>query len=142
VARRLKASSDDDGGSIVLDSEGLFKASRNRRLMIRLHVAKQRDADIVVSAATLAEVLSGHQRDAAVYRVLSKFTVVPVTRKVGTEAGRLRGAAGFAGGAQAIDAIVVATARDRKPPVRIMTSDVGDLTKLVDGHPGVKVVLV
>ncbi|MFL6075759.1 MAG: type II toxin-antitoxin system VapC family toxin [Mycobacteriales bacterium] len=129
-------------GTIVLDSQGLSKASRNRSLKLWLDEARTRNADIVVSAATLAEVLSGHPRDAAVFRVLSRFVVVPVSRKLGTEAGRLRGAAGFVGGAQAIDAIVAATARNQEPPVWIMTSDVGDLSKLLADHPEVKVVLV
>lgn len=141
MARRLKKA-DSGGGTIVLDSEGLSKASWSRNLKLWLDEAAVRDARVVVSAATLAEVLSGHPRDAAVHRVLSEFVVVPVSEELGAEAGRLRGAAGFAGGAQAIDAIVAATARNREPPVRVMTSDVGDLSKLLADHPGVKVVLV
>jgi predicted nucleic acid-binding protein len=142
MARRVKPVRLDLDGTIVLDSEGLFKASTSRDLMVLLNGARQRRADIVVSAAVLAEVLSGHPRDAAVHRVLSKFAVIPVDERLGAEAGRLRGAAGFVGGAQAIDAIVAATASDLEPPVVVMTSDVGDLTKLLADHPTVKVVLV
>jgi predicted nucleic acid-binding protein len=130
------------GGTIVLDSQGLFKAATSRDLMRRLAAAEKRRALIVVSAAVLAEVLSGHPRDAAVHRVLSRFVVVPVNEELGVQAGRLRGAAGFTGGAQAIDAIVAATACHLEPPVVVMTSDVGDLTKLTADHPEVKVVLV
>lgn len=142
MARRVKPASPDLDGTIVLDSEGLYEASVNRGLLLRLTAGRQRRADIVVSAAVLAEVLSGHPRDATVHRVLSRFAVVPVSERLGAEAGRLRGAAGFAGGAQAIDAIVAATASDLEPPVMVMTSDVGDLSKLLADHPTVKVVLV
>jgi predicted nucleic acid-binding protein len=142
MARRVKPASLALDGTIVLDSEGLFKANINRSLLLRLTAGRRRRADIVVSAAVLAEVLSGHPRDAAVHRVLSRFAVVPVDERLGAEAGRLRGAAGLAGGAQAIDAIVAATAHAVKPPVVVMTSDVGDLSKLLADHPAVKVVLV
>jgi predicted nucleic acid-binding protein len=142
MARRVKPVRLGLNGTIVLDSEGLFKASVDRSLLLRLTAGRQRRADIVVSAAVLAEVLSGHPRDAAVHRVLSRFAVIPVDERLGAEAGRLRGAAGFVGGAQAIDAIVAATASDLEPPVVVMTSDVGDLGKLLADHPEVKVVLV
>jgi predicted nucleic acid-binding protein len=142
VARRVSPARRAPGGTIVLDSQGLFKAATSRDLMRRLAAAEKRRALIVVSAAVLAEVLSGHPRDAAVHRVLSRFAVVPVSEQLGIQAGRLRGAAGFAGGAQAIDAIVAATAGILVPPVVVMTSDVGDLSKLLADHPAVKVVLV
>jgi predicted nucleic acid-binding protein len=81
---------------------------------------------------TLAEVLRGAPRDAAVHRVLSRITVVPVSRELGRRAGELLGATGLLGNRCAIDAIVAATALERERPIVLLTSDPDDLSRLVE----------
>lgn len=48
-------------------------------------------ARVAVSAITLTEVLRGSPRDAAVHRVLSRITVVPVTAQIARRAGGMLG---------------------------------------------------
>ena len=49
------------------------------RARAHLEIAIARRARVVASAMTLTEVLRGGPRDAAVHRVLSRITVVPVS---------------------------------------------------------------
>lgn len=129
------------GGTLVLDSEGLSKASSHRSVLAHLEQAWRRRARVVVSAAVLPEVLRGHPRDAATHRILAKITVVPVTDELGRAAGRLIGASGLGRG-HAVDAMVVATALASERPTLILTSDPDDLTALVDATPGVAIAVV
>ena len=84
---------------------------------------------------TLTEVLRGGPRDAAVHRVLSRITVVPVSPALGRHAGELLGASGLPGKRCSVDAVVAATALERERPVVVLTSDPDDLTRLVE-EPG------
>jgi predicted nucleic acid-binding protein len=95
-------------------------------------VALARHAEVVVSAVTLAEVLRGGSRDAAVHRVLARSTVVPVSRDLGRRAGELLGSVGLSGHRQAIDAVVAATALSLPRPVVLLTSDPDDMSRLVE----------
>jgi predicted nucleic acid-binding protein len=120
-------------GTLVLDSEGLSKlAAGDARARAHLETAIARRARVVASAMTLTEVLRGGPRDAAVHRVLSRITVVPVSRELGHHAGELLGATGLQGSRCAIDAIVAATALERERPVVLLTSDPDDLSRLVE----------
>lgn len=124
------------GGTLVLDSEGLSKlAAGEERTRASLETARERGARVVVSAITLAEVLRGSPRDAAVHRVLSRITVVPVSREIGRRAGELLGTTGLSGHRCAIDAVVAATALETARPTLLLTSDPDDLSKLVE-EPG------
>lgn len=124
------------GGTLVLDSEGLSKlATGDPRARAYLETARVRGARVVVSAVTLAEVVRGGARDAAVHRVLSRIVVLPVTPELGRAAGELLGATGLSGHRCAIDAMVAATALGLARPVVLMTSDPDDLNRLVD-EPG------
>ena len=124
------------GGTLVLDSEGLSKlAAGDPRARAYLETARARRAKVVVSAATLAEVLRGGARDASVHRVLSRVVVTPVTPELGRAAGELLGATGLSGHRCAIDAMVAATALSLARPVVLLTSDPDDLNRLVD-EPG------
>jgi predicted nucleic acid-binding protein len=106
------------GGTLVLDSEGLSKlAAGDARARAYLDTALARRARVAVSAITLTEVLRGGPRDAAVHRVLSRITVVPVSPEIGRRAGELLGATGLSGHRCAIDAVVAATALDLERPV-------------------------
>ncbi|MCU7730006.1 PIN domain-containing protein [Actinoplanes sp. KI2] len=121
------------GGSLVLDSEGLVKlAAGDQRARAYLLSAVERGARVVVSAATLTEVLRGGPRDAPVHRVLSRITVLPVSAELGRRAGELLGATGLSGHRYAIDAMVAATARELARPVVLLTSDPDDLGRLVE----------
>lgn len=123
-------------GTLVLDSEGLSKlATGDSRARAHLEIAIARRARVVASAMTLTEVLRGVPRDAAVHRVLSRITVVPVSPRLGRHAGELLGVTGLPGNRCAVDAVVAATALERERPVVLLTSDPDDLGRLVE-EPG------
>jgi len=124
------------GGTLVLDSEGLVKlAVGDSRARAHLETAIARRARVVASAMTLTEVLRGGPRDTAVHRVLSQITLVPVSPELGRRAGELLGATGLPGKRCSVDAVVAATALERERPVVLLTSDPGDLSRLVE-EPG------
>ena len=121
------------GGTLVLDSEGLSRlAAGDSRARAHLEIAIARRARVVASAMTLTEVLRGGPRDAAVHRVLSRITVVPVSPGLGRRAGELLGATGLPGNRCAVDAVVAATALEQERPVVLLTSDPDDLSRLVE----------
>jgi predicted nucleic acid-binding protein len=121
------------GGTLILDGEGLSKlAAGDARTRGYLDTARARGARVAVSAVTLTEVLRGGPRDAAVYRVLSRITVVPVSPQIARRAGELLGATGLQGHRCAIDAIVAATALELERPAVLLTSDPDDLNRLVE----------
>ncbi len=121
------------GGTLVLDAEGLSKlAAGDARIRGYLGSARARGARVAVSAITLTEALGGGRRDAALYRVLSRITVVPVTAEIAHRAGEMLGTAGLSGHRCAIDAVVAATALEMERPVVLLTSDPDDLNKLVE----------
>jgi predicted nucleic acid-binding protein len=124
------------GGTLVLDSEGLSKlAAGDSHARAHLETAVARRARVAVSAITLTEVLRGGPRDAAVHRVLSRITVVPVSPEVARRAGELLGATGLPGRRCAIDAVVAATALGLERPLALLTSDPDDMSRLVE-EPG------
>jgi len=121
------------GGTVVLDSEGLSKlAAGDGRARGYLDIARARRAQVAVSAITLTETLRGGPRDAAVHRVLSRITVVPVTAQIARQAGELLGAIGLSGHRCAIDAVVAATALGMERPIQLLTSDPDDMNRLVE----------
>jgi predicted nucleic acid-binding protein len=129
VARQRVAA----GGTVVLDSEGLSKlAAGDDRVRAYLDSARARRARVAASAITLTETLRGGSRDAAVHRVLSRITVVPVTAHIARRAGELLGATGLSGHRCAIDAVVAATALELERPIVLLTSDPDDMNRLVE----------
>ena len=121
------------GGTLVLDSEGLCKlAAGDARAHGYLDRTRARSARVAVSALTLTEVLGGGPRDAAVHRVLSRITVVPVTPEIARRAGELLGATGLSGHRCTIDAVVAATALELERPVVLLTSDPDGMNRLVE----------
>ena len=121
------------GGTLVLDSEGLSKlAIDDTGARAHLATALTRRTRLAVSAITLTEVLRGGPRDAAVHRVLSRITVVPLSPEIARRAGELLGATGRSGHRCAIDAVVAATALELERPVVLLTSDLDDLSRLVE----------
>lgn len=128
--------------SLVLDAEGVSKLATEDPLVVpHILEARKREAPVVASAATLAEVLRGSPRDAGVHRVLKKVDIVPLTRDLGRSAGELLGASGLPATA-CIDAMVVATALVQTRPVMILTSDPEDISALAADAPGVGILHV
>jgi len=133
------------GGTLVLDAAGLSKlAAGDPRVRGYLDSARARGARVAVSAVTLTESLRGGPRDAAVYRVLAKITIVPVTAAIARRAGELLGTTGLSGRRCAIDAAVAATALDLERPVVLLSSDPDDMNRLVEepGRPKAQRVVV
>jgi predicted nucleic acid-binding protein len=121
------------GGALVLDGEGVSKlAAGDPRVRAYVETARARRARVVVSAITLTEVLRGGARDAAVHRVISRITVVPVSVEIARRAGELLGETGLSGHRCAIDADVAATALGLERPIVLLTSDPNDLGRLVE----------
>lgn len=129
------------GGTVVLDAYGVSKAAAADRLVHAMLVsARHRDARVVVSAVTLAEVLRGTPRDAATYRVLTRIAELPMTSEVGRAAGALLGSTGLSGAT--VDAVVAATALRQTGPVLLVTSDPSDMAALTASRSDLAVAAV
>lgn len=130
---------------LVLDAEGVSKAAANdRSVQAWLERARDLDADVVVSAVTLAEVVRGTSRDAGCNRLVKAADVWPADEPLARRAGRLLGAANSAA---TIDAVVAATAlaareRNGGADCVVLTSDPGDLSALLSDEVGVRVLPV
>lgn len=130
---------------LVLDAEGVSKAATNEpRVQAWLERARELDADVIVSAVTVAEVVRGVARDAGVNRVLKAIDVWPADEPLARRGGRLLG---NAGSDATIDAFVAATAvlgqeRHGATHCVVLTSDPDDLQALLMDTPGVRVVAV
>lgn len=130
---------------LVLDAEGVSKAADGDESVVAwIQRAKDVDADIVVSAVTLAEVLRSAPRDATRHRVLKFAEVWSVHDGLGRQAGALLGAAGSDA---TIDALIAATAlaaRERlgRPRVVVLTSDPDDLRRLLADSPDISVAAI
>lgn len=130
---------------LVLDAEGVSKAAVNDpSVQAWLERARELDADVVLSAVTLAEVVRGVARDAGHNRVVKAADVWPADEPLARRAGRLLGRAGSDA---TIDAVVAATAlaaRDRNGRAQciVLTSDPDDLAALLSDEPAVRVVAV
>jgi predicted nucleic acid-binding protein len=129
----------------VLDADAVSKAASNDRIaQAWLQRARELDADLVVSAVTLAELVRGQPRDAAVNRVVKAAEVMPADEQLARAAGRLLG---NADSDATIDALVGATAlaaQARHDGARcvVLTSDPGDLAALLGDRPAVQIVAV
>lgn len=128
---------------LILDADGVSKAADGDPFVQAwLERARELDADIIVSAVTLAEALRGAARDAARNRVLKATDIWPADEKLGRRAGDLLGRAALDA---TIDALVVATAlaaREKHHAARcvILTSDPDDLRRLLADAPEIRVV--
>jgi predicted nucleic acid-binding protein len=121
------------GGTLVLDAEGLAKLATGNALALSLAQDTYRaGADVVTSASTLAEVLRGGARDAAVHRILSRIKVVPIEKQQGRAAGELLGLTGLSGHRCALDALLAVVALAQPRPVVVLTSDTDDMRRLTE----------
>lgn len=130
---------------LVLDAEGVSKAAADdRAAQAWLERARELDAEVIVSAVTVAEVVRGVARDAGCNRVLKAADIWPVDESLGRRAGRLLASANFDA---TIDALVAATAvtaieRYEAPRCVVLTSDPNDLAALLADELRVRVVPV
>jgi predicted nucleic acid-binding protein len=126
------------GGTLVLDSEGLAAlVRRDRDVIAWLALARADDLRVVVSAATLVEVMHPKINRPALEWTLSRIVVEPVTEAIARSAAALLGEAGMHGHRHALDAIVSATALAAMGPVTVLTSDPDDLGALRGGRAAV-----
>lgn len=123
--------------TVVLDTEGLsLLAHGDPRMSLWLAALDRADAELYVSAVSLAEATDGSDRDVRVGRALRGVVVEDVDQAIGFQAGRLRKAA--AGGRRkqrdlTVDAVVAATAVSLGERVVVLTLDPDDLSALLDG---------
>jgi hypothetical protein len=117
---------------VILDAEGLVKlAGGDRDVLSLARDVHDRDGSVVTAASTIAEVLRGSPRDAAVHRVLNTVTVVAIGKAHGRLAGELLGLTGLPGRC-AMDALLAAVALSQPRPAILVTSDPDDLAKLTE----------
>jgi predicted nucleic acid-binding protein len=122
----------------VLDSEGVAKLAtldQKARAYFLAHRAQR--GRVVVSAATLGEVLHGHAAsDANINRVLGACDIVPLDEPLARRAAKLLRETGLGKGEDAhrctVDAFVAATALAQPRPVLLLTSDLNDMTRLTE----------
>ena len=91
--------------------------------------------DIRIPVAVLAETLRGGPRDAPIHRVRNAVYVFPTGEPTARLAGVLLGRTG---GTNTVDALVAAEAVTAAADV--LTSDAGDLRRLLAEHPAVTVI--
>ena len=130
---------------LVLDADGVTKAAAgDKKVAAWLERARELDADIIVSAVTIAEVVRAVTGDANVNRVVKAADVVPADEAMGRDAGaRL----GRARSRATVDAFVAATANAAVKKLAasrciVLSSDPNDLRALLGDQPAVQVIPV
>ena len=123
--------------SLILDTEAVSVLARRqgRDTVIRLRAALDLDTIVFFPTIVLAEILTGGQADAAVWRIVNKLTPVGLTTQISAHAGSLRERAEKVRRKKrdlTVDAVVAATAIARAPSL-LITGDVEDLRLLTDG---------
>ena len=120
---------------LILDSGAVIALSRrDARAWAFLERAVELGSWVEVPAVVVAETTRGTARDAAVNRVLAAVDAVPSLDQAGAR--RAGALLGETGGANVIDALVVAHAVESGGGL-ILTSDPGDLSALAGEHPEV-----
>jgi len=113
--------------ALVLDAGALIAADRDdRELLAKLRVAELNGIDLRSNGAVVAETWrEDGGRQARLARLLKAVDVAAVDEVIGRQAGVLLGKAGTS---DPVDGTVVAIAASGD---RILTSDLGDIAKLV-----------
>ena len=130
---------------LLLDSEALSAiaqrspARQHNAVRALISQARREGQDVATSAAVLAEVIRGRQKDAAVHAALSRerVRIYPVDNPVGIRAGQLIGAS-RSGSEMAVDAFIVASA-DIAGGAVIATVDGSDIRRLASHASRVQV---
>ena len=122
-----------DFGSLLLDAGAVLAFARDRPEVRRwLQHARELGIDPRVSYVTIAEVFRDAPGGARVQWVLSRLEPEHLTLRDCHDAGRLMCATGTDG--KTVDALVAATALRLPKPVTVLTTDPGDLGRLLDGQ--------
>ncbi len=125
----------ESGGTIVLDAEGLSGwLNEKPRIMAFLAAAHCNQTEVVASALTILEVSHGKLDQRRLDWVLSRVRVEPVTERSARSSASLLIVANLHGHTHAIDSVVAELAARQTRPVAVLTSDVGDLTRLCPDH--------
>lgn len=121
--------------SVLLDSEALSALSTSdRRMQAWATVVRRTDSILYVSTVTLAEASDGGPRDTLIHRAVKAARLVPVSAQIGFAAGRLRATASRRKARDlTVDAVIAATALTLPGPTLVLTSDLKDLSLLLDG---------
>lgn len=131
---------------LVLDADGVSKvAAGDRPARAWLERARELDADIVVCAVTVAEVVRGVARDARANHILKAADVHPADEPLARRAGTLLGNAGSDATIDSFVAATAAAAVDGMAPSGrcvILTSDPDDLAALLGERPEIRIVAV
>ena len=123
------------GGPAVLDAEGLSRAvRRDPYLQFLIEEARNHRVPVIVSAATLVEVVYPRIDRAALAWTVSRLRVEPVTKDLALAAAALLESAGKHGHSHALDALVCATALAATGHATIYTCDPDDIKALVNGQ--------
>lgn len=141
--RRRRGVSPGIADVLVLDADGITKAAAgDRRVAAWLERARELDAEVVVSAVTVAEVVRGVPADATVNRVVKASDVFHADETMARSAGALLG---HARSSETLDAFVAATASAAIKRLSafhciVLTSDPGDLEALLADEPKAQVI--
>jgi hypothetical protein len=129
--------------TIVFDSDALTAFAKNQTLRATVALLVDRGWDVLVPAIILAEATSGKpQTDATTNRTLLRFGTVVTDAATARYAALLRSRAirnRAARPPSGVDAIVAAHAALARRPTVVFTSDVDDLSRLLEGHAQVTV---
>ncbi|MGW0332582.1 DNA-binding protein [Streptomyces sp. NPDC003011] len=126
-----RSSAATPGGTLVLGSQGLAKAVlRDRTVTGWLALARADDLRVIISVATLVEVVHPRINRPALEWALSRLVIEPVTEPIARHAAALLADAGLRGRKYAVDALLGATALAAPGPATVLTSDPEDLTAL------------
>ena len=117
---------------MVFDAEGLSRAIRKDQYIqdVVNEVIIQK-TQVVISAATIVEVMSDNVNSAALNWTISRFRVIPVTKKLALLAAGLLRETRKAGHDWALDAMIAATALELEGRPTVYTSDPGDMRILL-----------
>jgi len=117
--------------TVVLDCAGLSAwVAQDRLVAALLQVFSEFESDLVVGANTIIEVSHPGVDIPRLNWVLSRVKVEPVTAQAAKAAAKLLEETGLHGHRHAIDATVAEAALRQPGPVVMLTSDVGDMSRL------------
>ena len=102
-----------------------------------IQTARTSRAPVLVASTTIIEATAPTTNLTALSWALSQVRVVPVTDEIARRASLLLKESRLSGHAHALDAVVAAIALAQPTRPAILTSDPGDLRRLVDGRAAV-----
>lgn len=126
---------------IVFDSGAIDQVMTNREFRAVIDDLVRSGWAPVIPTPVLAEAITGRATDAPANQAIARIGTTATDEPLARQAGALRHAATKAAGRRppsGIDAIVAAHAADAGAGV-VFTTDPGDLRRLLDTHPRIRV---